>query len=66
MLVIGISISHRRHVVRYTGGKTKMGIQNVRRGRQRSHRYSRDDENRSGTDIDWLRKQNASRSTLFT
>lgn len=26
-----------------------MGIQNVWRGRQRSHRYSRDDENRSGT-----------------
>jgi len=26
-----------------------MGVQNVRRGRQRSHRYPRDDENRSGT-----------------
>lgn len=46
--VTGISISHRRHVVRYTGGKTKMGVQNVRRRRQRSHWYSRDDENRSG------------------
>lgn len=46
--VTGISISHRRHVIRYTRRKTKMGVQNVRRGRQRCHWYSRDDENRSG------------------
>lgn len=46
--VTGISISHRRHVIRYTGRKTKMGVQNVWRGRQRSHRYSGDDKNRSG------------------
>lgn len=46
--VTGISISHRRHVVWYTGRKTKMGVQNVRRGRQRCHWHSRDDKNCSG------------------